>query len=1164
MSISTLLQTSIDLKVFQAMPSNSIVLLPDSPVFTIVAATNNYYATSGRSKDSLINIGMFEAFPGPPDDPEHKGVKELRASLEKVMRQKLPDRMPLVRYDIENADGSFDERYWSAVNEPVVGENGEVQYIIHSAEEMTFQVKAEHSAHKIKSLEKSYDLFMQAPVAIGIAKGSNYIIELANDGLLEVWGLAAEDVLGKPLFDAVPNLKGQGFKELLDRVCETGEAFYGYGHPVRLKRNGQEELFYFDFVYKPLYADGEKKPLGVFTVGHNVTEQVAARKKIEESENRFRLMADASPAMIWTLDAEGNSTYYNKTATDFTGHTEKELKDGKTWQTAIHPDDIAYASRVVNHAVQNRQPYQMECRMRRADGEWRWLLSHGVPRLDENDQLLGYAGSSVDITERKMAEAASTFRQALLEAQNEAVPDAILVVDTKGKMLSFNRHFATLWSIPQEIKEAKDDTAALQFAMTQVADPQGFIDRVTYCYAHPEERAREEVIFKDGRIIERYGNPVVGEDGTKYGWIWFFRDITESRKTQEALAYQKQLLETVTQNTDMALFLMDVNQYCVYMNDRAEQMTGFNLEELKGKQLHYYVHHTHPDGSHYPLEECPIDQALPTQKRMKGEEVFVHKNGTFYPVAFTASPINIDGKAIGTVIEVRDTTDEKKKEQIIRESEELFRTFSNNIQSLAWIADSEGWIHWYNQRWYDYTGTTLEEMQGWGWEKVHHPDHIESVVAFVRDAWKKPEAWELIFPLRGADGLYRWFLTRAVPIVDADGKITRWIGTNTNINEQKLAQQKIEESEAELTELANAMPQLVWIADGVGNVTYYNDRLAEFAGATKDDDGKWRWEGLVHEDDLQKTADAWSGAINAGTLYQVEHRIQMKDGNYRWYLSRGIPQKDSAGNITKWFGTATDIHEQKQFTERLEQLVKERTKALQQSNDDLQQFAHVASHDLKEPVRKIRTFTSRLEGELQDILNERGKLYLDKVQKATERMFVMIDGVLTYSTLNASKQAMQTVDLNEVIKSIETDLEVLIQQTGTQIFYHDLPSIEGSSVLLYQLFYNLTNNAIKFARSAVSPVISIGSSIVNKDNQKFIKVIFNDNGIGFEQEQAEKIFETFTRLHSKDKYEGTGLGLSLCKRIVDRHGGSIEARARPDEGATFIILLPSKQTSLGI
>jgi PAS domain S-box-containing protein len=199
--------------------------------------------------------------------------------------------------------------------------------------------------------------------------------------------------------------------------------------------------------------------------------------------------------------------------------------------------------------------------------------------------------------------------------------------------------------------------------MTQLTDPEGFIERVNYCYAHADEKANEEVHFKDGRIILRYGNAVTGEDGTCYGWAWYFRDITESRK---------------------------------------------NEIELK-------------------------------------------------------------------------------------QSEERFSSLADSIQNLAWIADAEGWIFWYNQRWYDYTGTTLPEMQGWGWGKVHHPDHIDDVVNFVKIAWNKDEPFELTFPLRRHDGVYRWFLTRVVPVKDETGKVTRWIGTNTDIDDQKKALEEKDE-----------------------------------------------------------------------------------------------------------------------------------------------------------------------------------------------------------------------------------------------------------------------------------------------------------------------------------------------------------------------------------
>lgn len=235
--------------------------------------------------------------------------------------------------------------------------------------------------------------------------------------------------------------------------------------------------------------------------------------------------------------------------------------------------------------------------------------------------------------------------------------------------------------------------------------------------------------------------------------------------------------------------------------------------------------------------------------------------------------------------------------------------------------------------------------------------------------------------------------------------------------------------------------------------------------------------------------------------------------------------------ITRRIGAFADIHDQKTLSQELEEQVRKRTKELQRSNEDLQQFAHVASHDLKEPVRKIKTFIDRLQEEIGPQLNENAKLYINRVLNATNRMVVMIDGVLTYSTISALEEMYEEVNLNEVLKSVELDLELVIHQKNATIHYSNLLTIEGAPVLLHQLFYNLVNNALKFARPGVPPVITLTSRIVNQDGKNCAQINVQDNGIGFEQEYANHIFGTFSRLHSKDKYEGSGLGLAFAKTL---------------------------------
>lgn len=409
------------------------------------------------------------------------------------------------------------------------------------------------------------------------------------------------------------------------------------------------------------------------------------------------------------------------------------------------------------------------------------------------------------------------------------------------------------------------------------------------------------------------------------------------------------------------------------------------------------------------------------------------------------------------------------------------------------------------------------------------------------------------------------------PLRNSEGEIEGVIGVGLDVSEQVMARRKIEESEKGLKELANALPQLVWVANANGDVTYYNDRVSEFAGAYKDNVGNWIWEGMVHPDDIYHTEKAWKKSVALGIIYQIEHRIRMGDNNYRWYLSRAIPQKDEEGKLIKWFGTATDIHSAKEQAAILEEEVKKRTHelkelnlSLQQSNNELQQFAHVASHDLKEPLRKIRTFTERLVDDQKTVFSSNAQLYVQKINSATDRMNSMIEGVLNYSMINADEQNIQLVDLNMVLENIESDLELVIREKSAVINRTALPEIDGAFVLLYQLFYNLINNSLKFTSPGRAPIISITSLSFENEGTTHVEIRIEDNGIGFEPHEAEKIFDTFSRLNSKDQFEGTGLGLSLCKRIVQRHHGTIEASGKKDQGAVFIVRLPLRQESVTV
>lgn len=392
------------------------------------------------------------------------------------------------------------------------------------------------------------------------------------------------------------------------------------------------------------------------------------------------------------------------------------------------------------------------------------------------------------------------------------------------------------------------------------------------------------------------------------------------------------------------------------------------------------------------------------------------------------------------------------------------------------------------------------------------------------------------------------------PWHDLNGNVMGVMNFAVDVTETVMSRKKIEESELRFRLLAETLPQLIWVMNGEGEMGYASTRWREYTGIEPE---PGNWEKIVHPNDLASVNEAWERSKRTLRPYRTEVRLRNRNGKYRWFSGQGEPILKENGEIDRWIGGFTDIHDQKEIEASLERLVAERTLELKRSNESLQQFAHVASHDLKEPVRKIKTFSSRLQHEYGEALPEKGRLFLDKIHAATDRMYAMIEGVLNYSTINAQDQNTTTVDLNEVITNIEADLELAMQQKRAVIVKDNLPCIEGAGVLLYQLFYNLVGNSLKFSHDERPPVITI--RYADYEGGRFARIEISDNGIGFAPEYAKKIFNTFSRLNPKDRYEGTGLGLALCKKIAERHHGSINAQGEEGEGATFTILLPYKQ-----
>jgi hypothetical protein len=269
------------------------------------------------------------------------------------------------------------------------------------------------------------------------------------------------------------------------------------------------------------------------------------------------------------------------------------------------------------------------------------------------------------------------------------------------------------------------------------------------------------------------------------------------------------------------------------------------------------------------------------------------------------------------------------------------------------------------------------------------------------------------------------------------------------------------------------------------------------------------------------------------------------------------------GTITAVIAVAINVTEQVLAQQKIEEVVAERTrelananKELQRSNQNLEEFAHAASHDLKEPIRKINFFTSQLKVQLRELLKETELRSFNRIENATERMGQLIDDLLLYSHVSQRPHELDTIDLKQKVQRVLEDLELSIEEKKGTINIGDLPTVKGFRRQMQQLFQNLISNALKYSKADTPPIIHIYWNEVTKNGQAYNQINVSDNGIGFEQEYADKIFFMFQRLHGKAEYSGTGIGLSIVKKVVENHQGFINVKSSPGEGSTFSVFLP--------
>ena len=379
--------------------------------------------------------------------------------------------------------------------------------------------------------------------------------------------------------------------------------------------------------------------------------------------------------------------------------------------------------------------------------------------------------------------------------------------------------------------------------------------------------------------------------------------------------------------------------------------------------------------------------------------------------------------------------------------------------------------------------------------------------------------------------------------------------------------EKLKASEQQYRSLTDSLPIMIYSMNIEGEIIYANQWLYEYTGETLEQINKTKWRNILPPDEFNEIWSNWSllSADASSGIYPERKFRNFRTGEFRWHTGAATPILDDGGNLKWWNIFMVDVHAQKEAAAMLkhnvqlkaiqEELV-EKVDQLNHSNLQLEQFAYITSHDLQEPLRKISFYSDFVNKKYGSLLPPEAGVFFENLINSTDRMKLLIQDVLAYSTLG--KDNFTIVDLAGVAADTLYDLEISIKEKEADITIGHLPSITGNSRQLKQLFENLISNSLKFSKPRIKPIISITAKIKNAQ----LKLVFEDNGIGFDEQYLDRLFDLFQRLHTREEYKGTGIGLALCRKIVENHNGTISAKSKPGHGATFLITLPMSQKEI--
>jgi PAS domain S-box-containing protein len=954
-----------------------------------------------------------------------------------------------------------------------------------------------------------------------------------NSGAARISGYQAEEIIGKHFscFYSRSDLDRNLPWETLQHAEATGH-FEGQGWRVRKDGSG----FWANVVISTLHDEN-----GGLRGYSNVVRDITDRKQAEDKlRSHAALLEQASDAII-VRDAENRVTFINRAAQHMYGLSAEEARGRVIHELLRTKFPIALAA--IEVALETYGDWEGELRHSTNQGEEVVVASRWTLQRDEQGAPAAILEINRDITERKRAEGLRERLAAIVDSSE----DAIISKTLDGTVTAWNRGAEKVFGYSAAEIVGKSIRVLLPTGRND--EEADILDRIGR--GQSIDHFETVRVRKDGAAIDVSVtvSPIRDGDGVIVGASKIARDITQ-RKHAEAALREKQRRLSESQR------IAHIGSWAYDLKDPAGRFEwSEELYQLYGVSSDTFVPTMDSLLSLILCEDRPVMRKWMTDCAAGEKPTDMDfrprlPDGTLRVFSRRGElQYDADNKPFRLVGTSQDITERRQVEAALRESEERLLAMANGIPQLAFIGAADGSITWYNQRWYEFTGTTLEQMRGWGWQSLQHPDFLPKVLAGWKGAIAEGKLFEMEFPIRGADGLFRAFLTRVMPLKDSAGRVVRWFGTNTDISEFKQTQERLAMQAEELRDSRQALEKKSYMLQSVldsmveglvavdehGKFILWNPAAEKIMGLGAANLPPREWSahyGLFLPDTVTPIPPGETplertlrGEAGTSEIFLRQPGL----GRGLWVETNGSPLIDKDGvrrggvlafrDITR---RRADELEIRKLNEDLEERIATRTQQLEATNQELEAFSYSVSHDLRAPLRHISSYSRILVGDFGSVMPTEAREHLRHIETAVSRMGLLIEALLKMAVLHRRSLRLEKSELNPIVDQVIAMLQPECQGRDVEWHIAKLPALDCDPVLLAQVFQNLIGNALKYSRGRATPVIEV-DSIQQPDKPPIIFV--RDNGAGFNEIRREAVRRIPTlprRFRVRRNWSGSG------------------------------------------